>query len=199
MALDGQLTGKYRIPAYAQAMLFLVPEGAQASQVQGERGSFSLDAERTSSAPLRLAWGNAAGPILAVWDLPPGDLHLDWDGRVRVGGFIERLHAREVGGLEIVIADVVGGPLPADHVGLPSLDDMREGVYARTSDAEPLTRGQVYPFVSLAESNLAALAQDALVSGLAVDAYGSLAADDNRWHEVVGLPLLLDMLTLHAP
>ena len=199
MALDGQLTGKYRIPAYAQAMMCLVPEGGQGRQAQGLHGRFSLDADRTSSGPLRLAWGNAVGPILAVWDHPPGDLNLDWDGRVRVGGFIERLHAREVGGLEIVIAEVLGGPLPAEQVGLPSLDDMRDGVYARTSDAEPLTRDQVYPFVSLADSNLAALAQDALVSGLAVDAYGSLAGDENRWHEVVGLPLLLDMLTLHAP
>ena len=51
----------------------------------------------------------------------------------------------------------------------------------------------------LAESNLAALAQDALVSGLAVDAYTALANDANGWHEIVGLPLLLDTLTLLAP
>lgn len=199
MAFDGQLTGQYRIPAYAQAMLCLVPEGGKGSQVQGQRGSFTLDTSPPSTGPLRLVWGSAAGPILAVWDRLPDDLRLDWDGRVKVGGFVERLHAREVGGLEVVIAEVVGGPLPADHVGLPSLGDMRHGLYARTSDDEPLYKDQVYPFVILAENNLASLAQDALVSGLAVDAYGSLASDENRWHEVVGLPLLLDMLTLLAP
>jgi hypothetical protein len=200
MNRNWQLTDKYCIPAYAQDMLCLVPDGGEVRRVRGQHGT--LDVAPTFSGPLRLAWESAAGPILAVWDRLPDNLRLDWDGRVKVGGFVERLHAREIGGQDVVIAEVVGGPLPADHVGLPSLDDMRRGVYARTADVEPLYSDQVYPFVVLAENNLASLVQDALVSGLAVDAYGSLASEEPNWrglHEVVGLPLLLDMLTLHAP
>ncbi len=195
MTVEGQLSDDFRIPAYAQDMLFIV-SGANTVQARGKNGTFPLDVP--SDGPLHLTWG-AGGPILAVWSAVPERLHFDWDGRVKVGGFIERLHAREVGGLELVVAEVVGGPLAVDHVGLPSLGDMRNGIFSRPSDAEPLGRDQAYPFIALAESNLASLVQDALISGLAVDAYGSLASEAGRWHEVVGLPLLLETLTLLAP
>ncbi len=196
MSFDGQLAGDFHIPSYAQDMLYLV-SGEAVAQAQGKQGHFSLD--ETPEIPLRLVWGGADGPTLAVWQALPEQGSLEWDGRVKVGGFIERLHARELGGLEIVIAEVVGGSFPVDHVGLPSLDEMRQGIYARPSDEEPFDQDEAYPFIILAESNLASLVQDALVSGLAVDAYGALASEAGRWHEVVGLPLLLDTLTLLAP
>jgi hypothetical protein len=196
MPIDGQLTADLRLPAYARDMLYVVTENASA-QTRGKNGLFSLDVAPDGS--LRLAWGAPNGPMLAIWEAIPQSLKLDWDGRVRIGGFIERLHALEVGGLEVIVIEVVGGPFAADYVGLPSLDDMRRGVFARPPDVEPLGKDQVYPFIVLAESNMAALAQDALVSGLSVDAYGALASDEGRWHEVVGLPLLLDRLTLLAP
>ncbi len=148
---------------------------------------------------MRITWGAADGPTLAFWDNTADWLNLRWDGRVKVGGFVERLHAREGGGRELVIAEVVGGPFAADHVGLPSLDDMRNGIFARPSEVEPLDGDQAYPFVILADSNLATLVQDALVSGLAVDVYGVLASEAGGWHEIVGLPLLMDSLTLLAP
>jgi hypothetical protein len=196
MPIDGQLSADFRIPAYAQDMLYVVTANISA-QTRGKNGLFSLGAAPDGS--LWLAWGAPNGPMLAIWEDVPASLKLKWDGRVRIGGFVERLHALEVGGLEVIVIEVVGGPFAADYVGLPSLDDMRRGVFARPPDAESLGRDQAYPFIILAESNMAALAQDALVSGLGVDAYGALANDEGRWHEVVGLPLLLDRLTLLAP
>jgi hypothetical protein len=192
---SGQLTDEFRIPTYAQDMLFIVT-GEGSSQAQGKQGKYTLD-----SAPqetVRLTWGASDGPALAYWSETEWPT-ARWDGRVKIGGFVERLHARELGGLEVVIIEVVGGLLPANHVGLPSLNDMRNGIFARPSDSEPFGTDQSYPFVILAESNLSGIAQDALVSGLAVDAYGSLASEAGRWHELVGLPLLLDSLTLLAP
>lgn len=191
----GQLTDEFRIPVYAQDMLFIVTEDGSA-QAQGKQGKYALDG--APQGTVRLTWGASDGPALAYWrenELPAAR----WDGRVKIGGFVERLHARELGGLEVVIIEVVGGLLPATHVGLPSLNDMRNGIFARPSDSEPFGSDQSYPFVILAESNLSGIAQDALVSGLAVDAYGSLASEAGRWHELVGLPLLLDSLTLLAP
>jgi hypothetical protein len=193
--MEGQLSEDFAVPPYARDMLYVVA-GAKSAQTRGKHGTFTLG--EAPAGPVRLTWG-VGGPTLVVWESAPGDLRLHWDGRVKVGGFVERFHGREVGGLEIVIAEVVGGPLAADHVDLPSLDDMRGGVFSRPSDTEPQGRDQAYPFIIQADSNLAALAQDALVSGLAVDACGSLASDAGRWHEVVGLPLLLDSLTLLAP
>jgi hypothetical protein len=193
MPVEGQLTEDFAIPIYARDMLYVVA-GAQSAQASGKHGKFRLEL----TGEVRIAWGDG-GPTLAVWKHAPAEPTLRWDGRVKVGGFVERFHGLEVGGLEIVIAEVVGGSFPVDHVGLPSLEDMRSGVFARPSDSEPLDRDHAYPFIILAESNLAALVQDAMVSGLAVDAYGSLASDEGRWHEVVGLPLLLDKLTILAP
>lgn len=193
--IRGQITDDFRLPVYAQDMLFVVT-GAGSAAAQGPQGSYLLD--HPPEGALRVTWGAADGPTLAFW--PDAEqAHLRWDGRVKVGGFIERLHARELGGLEVIIIEVVGGPFAADHVGLPSLNDMKHGIFARPSDTEPFGQGQSYPFIILAESNLAGLAQDALVSGLAVDAYGSLASEAGGWHELVGLPLLLDSLTLLAP
>ena len=62
----------------------------------------------------------------------------------------ERLHARELGGLELVIVEVVGGPFSVDHVGLPSLNDMHNGIFARPADTEPFKKDQAYPFIILA-------------------------------------------------
>jgi hypothetical protein len=195
MSVEGQLTKTFTIPGYAQDMLYLVTDNGSAP-TQGKYGKFSLNAPPTGS--IRLTWGTASGPILVCWE-NVDELQLQWDGHINVGGFIERLHAHEVGGLELIIVEVIGGAFPVGHRGLASLEDMRAGIFARPADTEPIGSGQAYPFVVLAESNLAALAQDALVSGLGVDAYGSLASEASRWHEVVGLPLLLDTLTLLAP
>ena len=195
MAFEGQFSDDFAIPAYAQDMLYVV-SGDEQAPTRGKYGKSKLD--QAPDGPVSIRWG-IDGPMLAVWNVAPEGLNLRWDGRIKVGGFIERFHGLEVGGLEVVIAEVVGGPFPIDHVGLPSLDDMRHGIFARPSDAEPLGRDQSYPFVVLAESNLSTLVQDAMVSGLAVDAYGSLAGEAGRWHDVVGLPLLLDMLTILAP
>src|SRR5687768_6426404 len=193
MPVEGYLTEDFTIPRYAQDMLYIA-SGERSAQASGKHGSFRLDL----TGETRITWG-AGGPTLAMWENAPVEASLRWDGRVKVGGFVERFHGLEVGGLEILIAEVVGGPFSVDHVGLPSLADMHRGIFARPYDAEPLGRDQSYPFIILAESNLAALAQDAMVSGLAVDAYGTLASDEGRWHEVVGLPLLLDRLTILAP
>jgi hypothetical protein len=192
----GQLTRTFQIPVYAQDMLFIVTNSGSA-QTEGEQGDFDLEFPVDGGAQLR--WAAPNGPILASWDIVKAWSTLNWDGHVKIGGFIERLHAHELGGLEVVVFELVGGPFPGDHVSLPSLEDMRKGIFARPSDTEPLVQDQSYPLIVLAESNLAALAQDALVSGLGVDAYASLASAAGGWHEIVGLPLLLDSLTLLAP
>ncbi len=145
-------------------------------------------------------WGGADGPPLVFWESPiePFDALRAWDGRVKIGGFVERLHARQIGDVEFTVAEVVGGAFAADYNGLPTLDEMRRGIYARPADTEPRGSGHSYPLIMFSESNFAALAQDALVSGLAIDAVGRLAADSDGWHEVCGLPLLIESLTLLA-
>src|SRR5258708_14824951 len=136
----GQLTQQFQIPPYAQEMLYVVTSDG-AAQARGKQGQFTLDVPPTDI--VRITWGAADGPTLAFWDNAAEWLNLRWDGRVKVGGFVERLHAREVGGRELVIAEVVGRPFAADHLGLPSLDDMRNGVFARPAEIAPLDDDQI--------------------------------------------------------
>src|SRR5271166_6320022 len=98
-----QLTEKFTIPGYAQDMLYVVSADGSAP-TQGPKGQFSLPA--SPSGLLRIVWGTADGPTLAVWKVEPEHTNLRWDGSVKVGGFVERLHARKIAGLEFVIIEV---------------------------------------------------------------------------------------------
>lgn len=152
-----------------------------------------------------LRWGSGSGPILAAFPrrgeadsvADPDDLLARWDGVVRVGGFVERLHLLTFGDVELAVIEIVGGAQPVDHRSLASLDDMRASNFEFPALHEPIGAHLPYPFVLEAESSFFALAQDALVAGLAVDAAGRLAADDQALHDVCGLPLLMTGLTIH--
>src|SRR5215510_5794202 len=89
----GKLTEKFRLPEYAQDMCYVVVESGTA-QTRGVYGDFTLEQEPHGA--VRLTWGAADGPTLAYWEQIPPNLQLGWDGRIKVGGFIERLHAREL-------------------------------------------------------------------------------------------------------
>src|SRR5437867_2036319 len=115
MVFEGQLSEDFAIPAYAQDMLYIVSED-QTAQARGRYGKYKLN--QMPEGPLSITWG-LGGPTLVIWTRAPEGPALRWDGHVKVGGFIERFHGLEVGGLEVVIAEVVGGPFPIDHVGLP--------------------------------------------------------------------------------
>jgi len=143
-------------------------------------------------------WCAHNGPVLTYQDQPGENEALPWNGQVIVGGFVERLHARRLADVDFLIAEVVGGAFPQTYRNLPTLDDMKNGLYARPADAEPFEDNRAFPFIIEADSHFAAIAQDALVSGLAVDAVGRLAKQADRWHEICGLPLILESLTLLA-
>ncbi len=142
-------------------------------------------------------WGTSTGPLLMYAELPTDGKPLDWNGQVIVGGYIQQLHARRIADVDFLIATVLGGAFPTDHNTLLTLDDARRGVFSHADDAEP-SGDYIYPFIIAADSHFAALAQDALVSNLVVDMTGRLAEDADRWHEICGLPLILDALTLYA-
>lgn len=164
----------WRVPAYAQDRFVI----------------------RTDIDFVNLHWLDVNGPVLVYWEPPARGESINWDGTVSVGGFIERLHARRIAGVDFIVAEVVGGAFPADYTNLPTMADMSAGIFARPPDIGPADVGQMYPFIFEADSHFAALAQDALVSRLAVDVIGHFAPDEDRWHEVCGLPLIADTLTL---
>lgn len=161
---------KARLPAYAEGALW-----------EGEFGNHPI-----------IRWVSAQGPILCYWE---GE-RTPWDGRIRIGGFVERIHGLDLAGVELVVVEIVGGAFPPSYRALATLDEMREGYFGRAEDYEPLGEHMAYPFVMEPDSQFAGFAQDAMIAGLAVDATGRLADDDQGLEQVVGLPLIMQTLTL---
>jgi hypothetical protein len=189
----------WRVPAYAQDMLW-VQVGSHAVQTSGPRGAFELNPARETDESLRLIWGTVGGPMLASLDCSDAGAPFvaGWKGTVAVGGFVERLHALERRGLELVVAEVEGALLPPDYPRLPTLDQMRCAPFQRRN--EPGTaRDFMYTFLALADSIYAEYLHHAMVSELAVDCVAVLGPEEGRWHEIVGLPLLVEAVTLLAP
>jgi hypothetical protein len=191
----------WRVPVYAQDMLW-VRAGDRTVRASGLRGVFDLEVTGDADEPINLLWGTADGPPLAVWSRPGLDtpLVLGWQGGVAVGGFVERLHALERRGLEVVVAELEGMTLPPEYTRLPTLDQMQRGPFRRRNEPEPgPSREFTYTFLALADSIYAEYLHHAVVSELAVDCVATLGPQEGRWHEIVGLPLLLEAVTLLAP
>jgi hypothetical protein len=189
---------KWQIPAYAQEMLW-VQSGDQAAQVSGARGAFILeDPEET----LTLIWGMAGGPPFFAWSVTENlsPLVLGWQGEAAVAGFVERLHALQVRGLEVVVAEIEGNVLPPGYSRLPTLQQMRNAVFSRQEIPESTFQRQfTYTLITMADSIYAEYLHHAMVSELAVDCFGLLGPHDGRWHEISGLPLLVQSISLLAP
>lgn len=166
------------------------------TQTSGPRGKVELD----TSGPVTLTWGTAGGPPLALgtWTEPP--YILGWDGTIGVGGFVERLHVLELRDLELMIAEIEGGLLPPAYPRLPTLEQMKAGSFSRrVPDMAPATRDFTYILITEADSILAEFLHHAMVSGLAVDCFAELAPHDGHWHDLVGLPLLLNSVSVLSP
>jgi len=183
----------WQIPRYAQSLLW-VRCGGQAAPTSGARGTFTLAAD---DVDLTLTWGGAEGPVLARWSSADATT-LDWRGGVGIAGFIERLHIVETRGLELLIAEIEGDALPPGYRRLPSLAELQAGHAARPDESSGF-RQFTYTVVALADSVYADYLHHAMVSELAVDCFASLGPHEGRWHELVGLPLLIEGLSLLAP
>jgi hypothetical protein len=185
----------WQIPAYARTMLW-VQAGESAAQASGPRGAFALD---DTSGDIALAWGTANGPVLARWPHMPAGEMLGWTGSVGVGGFVDRLHVLESHGLEVLVAEIDGDVLPADYRRVPTLADYQAGDLQRRDDADiGATRAFTYTLLALADSVFAEYLHHAMVSELAIDCFATLGPQEGLWHEIMGLPLLIEALSLLA-
>lgn len=192
----------WRIPAYAQDLLWVQLDD-HAERTNGARGQFQLNVPGEISSALFVVWGTAGGPPLTIWHKP--DLEapfvVGWQGSVGVGGFVERLHVLEVQqDLELVIAEIEGSLLPSDYRRLPTLTQMQQMPFRRLVDEDQASPGSfTYTFLAMADSIYAEYLHHAMVSELAVNCFATLGPQDAYWHEIVGLPLLLDSVSLLAP
>jgi hypothetical protein len=191
----------WRIPAYAQYMLWMQQE-EHAGRTAGERGQFLLDVPGDGNKALYVVWGTAGGPPLTIWYKPDTEAPfvVGWQGSVAVGGFIERLHVLEAFGLELVIAEIEGSLLLPNYRRLPTLIQMQQTPFRRTAeDEQSPSPNFTYTFLAMADSVCAEYLHHAMVSELAVNCFATLGPHEGHWHEIVGLPLLIDTVSLLAP
>lgn len=181
------------LPKYSQNMWWLANEHGEVTQVRPD-GHFEFNSANT----LNLHWGHPAGAILNRWQLTrQTPLKLDWDGIVRLGGFIERTHIFEDDELGLMVAELVGGAYPENYQELPSLADLQMKPFSRNeTDTDVSNQRHWYSLLVSLDSPFADFLNQCLVNGNAIDCQCSLGDDEGGWHELVGLPLIVERLTL---
>lgn len=199
--LSGQLVDPqsgWKIPAYARGLLWLEGESG-AVKAEGAQGLFTLAAP---AQVLTLRWGGAQGPALA--QLPWRVDSLEWDGSVRVGGYVDAMHITELDDLPapVTILQVGGQPLKPGISAFATRASRKQVPYAVPSFFDGLADEvdeSITTWMALEDSAALTLAQDALVSKLGVYLFGRLAEQDAGWHEHFALPVALEAMTLFAP
>lgn len=176
------------LPRYAQDMLWLTDNKTLAIPVAP-----LIELDASSSPPLTLRWGSKKGAPLVHWD-ESAEI-LAWDGVLTVRGHVEAAHILD----EIIVLELRGAILPNTSPQLPSLDDLRDDTFHREPTFyTPTDKSAWYGMVVPLESPLVDFAQQALVGSQLVDCTASFAPDKTGLHHVVGMPLLLDSLTLYG-
>lgn len=194
--LSGQLTTAWQIPEYARDMLWLETD-AGIVRAEGVHGLFTLPAP---AEVITVRWGGESGPALAQlrWQVDT----LNWDGAVRVGGFVDAMHLTSLPRMPepIVVLTVGGQPLKPSVTPFPTADQRRSVPYAPPDFFDGVADDideSITTWATFEGSAPLALAQDALVSKMHVYCFGHLA--DTAWQDYFALPIVLESMTLFAP
>jgi hypothetical protein len=197
-SLTAQLTSDYTIPAYAQNRLWLDSETGSA-KCEGGKGLFELEA----AAPiLTLRWNGEHGVPLTqlAWQVD----NLGWDGSIRLGGIVEALHLTHLPDIDYPLAIIFfsAQPLkphirPFPDASLRNLAHFPDASYIDGVDDS----GEAWtvPFITFADSPLVPIAQESLSQHNPLHVFGSLANEEDSWHDYFALPLVWESVTVFAP
>lgn len=195
MTVQISLCQAWSLPAYAQPYIHMMPSVNQTIPVIGNKGQFELDIVPDN---VTICWGERGAPLrqLAWTD----NDSLDWDGQVQVGGFVTAIHFAymEQLDMELAIMSVEAYPLKP-HVTpylpaqardtLPySPPDFLDGVDDSHSEG-------VTTWIAEVDSPLVGLMQDAMNQGHRIYTFGQLASEEQGWHHIFALPILLEAVT----
>jgi len=184
--------GRWRIPRYAQACLWVQGQDGEAVLASGPQGVLELAAP----APwVALRWGSAGGPALRL--LAWHSDSLGWAGEAQVGGLVEAIHYTAWDDELLACLSVSGQPLwprlaPVWGAGQratpPAPPDFYEG-FPQEEDPQMTT------WLVPGESPFLPTLETALSQQTPLYLFGRLAEDATPWPAHFALPLVLEAMT----
>lgn len=191
-----QLTSDWRIPPYARDQLWVEGESG-AAQASGEFGEFELPAG--GSAAVTVYWRDVhkgAALVRLGWQADS----LEWDGGVRIGGYVDAMHITPIADGELVVAVIYLGGQPLHHNLRPYAtaahrdDDAPLPSFhaALASDVTETISTWIAPY----DSPLTGIAQDAIQNNMRLHCFGRLADESSGWHRFFALPIILESMTV---
>ncbi len=187
---------RWRIPAYAQPMLFVQGQTSPPLRTHGPRGEFTLSAPHIRADSFTLRWGTPDGPSLATFRLSDNPPAAHWDGLAVIGGAVGVFQVEEVHGLPLAIAHIEGAPVDRALVQRPTLQQMAAGFPEREETSTRAEDVFTYTVIAKADSPLSEYLFQAMAMDLGVVCTARLGPDAGRWQEISGLPLLVERLAL---
>ena len=181
----------FDIPAYAQDMIWITFFPGLPQKSSGKPIAIPDD-----TGHILLHWGTENGAPLI--QLPIDTQEIRWTGSIGVKGHVEATHIMSVDELDLMVIEVSGGLIPDGFTRLPSLEDLKQNTFRRDSFYSGEQDEHWYAFLLPLESPLVDFAHHALVNGHAVDCYGSLADEQAELHKMVGMPFLLESMSLYG-
>jgi len=182
----------WSIPTYAQPYIYINTPEDQQLPISSVTGEFQM---KSIPDTVTVMWGRAPLVQLA-WQADS----LDWGGEVRVGGFVTSIHVRHMPQLEmdLAIMTVEAYPLKPSVTPYLSVDDRENVPYQPADFLDGVDDDQpegVTTWLADVDSPLVGLMQDAMNQGHRLYALGQLASDEQGWHHVFAMPILLEAVT----
>lgn len=187
------LCSRWKIPPYAQPHLKITTDAGIEFPVIGENGEFTVD---DTPRIVTVGWGDA--PLTQLrW----ASESLDWDGTVRVGGFVTAIHMTELQAIDVPLAIITmeAYPLKPSVVPFLSPNERNTQPYAPSDclvGIDDETQEGVTTWIAEIDSPLTGVMQDAMNQGHRLYAFGQLATEEHGWHQFFALPILLESVTM---
>jgi hypothetical protein len=188
------LCDTWQIPSYAQPHIHIESSTGQGIALSGN----VIDHNgMTEFKPITVYWGKQNAPLTQL------TLKQDtygWGGDVRLGGFVTAIHFRYMEQLDIELAIMMMEAYPlkptvrpylsaSDRASLPySPPDFLDGIDDDVPEGVTMWLAEI-------DSPLVGLMQDAMNQGHRVYAFGHLADEEQGWHHIFALPILLEAVT----
>ncbi|NJL94665.1 MAG: hypothetical protein HC915_13550 [Anaerolineae bacterium] len=183
----------FLLPSYTHDMLWLTA----GEELRHKLTPSGVTITRLSEEmpPFTLRWGHPGGSPLMQWSSTSGQLM--WDGRLRMVGRVDSLHILAED--ELMIMEISGYLRDAQQPRLPSLQTLQTRLFqASPMVIEPEGDPAWYAFLMPLDSPLSDLAQQAFFNETSLECWGSLAHEAPGFHHLVGMPFILESLTVHG-